>query len=107
MVDNATLLYNNTDPILVTCTVPLSMTTTKLYWMLNNEVITTDLVKRVNVPNVIHKDSELELQLIISSPIPRIDNGIYTCVAENEWERIERRTSIKFDISNGKLFITC
>ena len=80
----------------------MSTATTKLYWMLNNEVLNTDLVKRVNVPNMIHKQSELELQLIITSPIPTMDTGVYTCVAENEWERIERHTSIRFDISDGK-----
>ena len=105
--NNTTLLYNNTDPILLTCTVPLSMATTKLYWMLNNEVLNTDLVKRVNVPNVIHKQSEMELQLLITSPIPSVDTGVYTCVAENEWERIERHTSIRFDISNGKHLKMC
>lgn len=102
LLNNATLVYNSTDSILLTCTVPLSTKPTELYWIFNNKKLTSDVVKRVHVPSVIHKDTGYELQLIITSPIPMKDAGTYTCVAENEWERIERHTNIKFDVSHGK-----
>ena len=99
--NNVTLVYNDTNSILLTCTVPQSKHT-ELYWIHNNKILTSDIVKRVHIPEVIHKDTQYELQLQITSPIPKMDAGTYTCVAKNEWETIERQFNIKFNIKNGK-----
>ena len=100
--NNATLVFNNTNGILLTCTVPSMIKHTKLYWIFNNEIMASDVVKRVHVPTVIHTESGYELQLLITSPIPKMDAGTYTCVAENKWEKIERHYNIKFNIKTGK-----
>ena len=100
--DNVTLVFNNTNSILLTCTVPSLTKHTKLYWVFNNETLASDVVKRVHIPTVIKTDSGYQLQLIITSPIPKKDAGTYTCVAANEWEKIERHFNINFDIKTGK-----
>lgn len=100
--NNVTLVFRDTNSKLLTCTVPSSAKHTELYWIFNNETLTSDIVKRIHVPNVIDKGSEYELQLIITSPIPKMDTGTYTCIAKNEWEKIERDYNVKFDIKTGK-----
>ena len=106
--NNLTLVYNSIDRmILLTCKVPLSTGPTKLYWMFNNEQLTSDVVKRVDVPAIIEDSVEYQLQLIIRYPIPMMDTGTYTCVAENEWEKIERYINVRFDIPHGKHFRKC
>ena len=99
--NNVTLVYNDTNSKLLTCTI-LQSNRTALYWIRNNEILTSDVVHRLHVPEVIHKGSQYQLQLIFNSPKPKIDAGTYTCVAKNEWETIERHFNIKFNIKNGK-----
>lgn len=83
---------------MLTCTVPSSTKPTKFYWLFNGRELTSDITKRVYIPEVVHKESEFQLQLQLNPPVPQLDTGTYTCIAEYECGKIERHFNIRFNI---------
>ena len=48
------------------------------------------------------------LQLIITSLVPYIDAGEYTCVVENEWETVNKSVNVVFELlKESKLLLSC
>ena len=45
------------------------------------------------------------LRLILNSSLPEHDSGVYICVAETEWEKVEQ--SIEIDLTNGSMQYVC